>query len=181
MVSINGKMFFSKRRVILIGVIAGLAGAIILTPLILTITLPPDISAVKINLNKVETKNPSPEEETSNLLNLDVIFKISNPTDKSLTTSKIEYTLFADGKSLGIGQIDYADIPVHGRPQLLAGSQATIRSPFQIPLSDPNLTSINIENISSSDIRWKVEGTAELESGFVTSPLRFSDELNPSS
>ena len=118
-------MFFTRRRVVLIGVVAALAAGIILTPLILTLTLPPDIDAVEIDLDKVEIINPSPEEETSNLLTLNVFFKIVNPTDKTLTTSKIDYTLLADGRSLGNGHLDYVDIPVHGRPQAMA--QAGLR------------------------------------------------------
>ncbi|MGH9953916.1 MAG: hypothetical protein ACRD5J_20050, partial [Nitrososphaeraceae archaeon] len=103
MTSINARLFLTKRRAILIGVIASIAAAIILTPLILTLTLPPDINAVKINLDKVEVDNPSPEEESANLLTLNVFFKIDNPTDTTLTTSRIDYTLFANGESLGNG------------------------------------------------------------------------------
>ena len=123
---------------------------IIFTPLILTLTLPADINAVKINLDKVEIVNPSPEEETANLLTLNVFFKIDNPTDKTLATSKIDYTLFANGESLGNGHVDYADIPVHGRPQLLSGGEVRIMSKFEIPRSDSSLTQFNIGNLSSS-------------------------------
>src|SRR5687768_17805538 len=70
LISINARLFLTKRRAILIGVIASIAAAIILTPLILTLTLPPDINAVRINLDKVEVDNPSPEEESANLLTL---------------------------------------------------------------------------------------------------------------
>lgn len=174
-------MFLTRRRAVLIGVVAAIAAAIILTPLILTLTLPPDINAVKINLDRVEIENPSPEEETANLLTLNVFFKIANPTDKTLTTSKIEYTLFANGESLGAGHIDYVDIPVHGRPQFLSGGEATIMSKFEIPRNDPSLTQINIANLSSTDINWEAEGTADIESGFVTTPLAFKDEIQSSS
>ncbi|MGH9983021.1 MAG: hypothetical protein ACRD8W_03595 [Nitrososphaeraceae archaeon] len=112
-------MFLTKRRVILIGTVASIAAAIVLTPLILTLTLPPDIGTININLDKVEVDNPSPEEEPANLLTLNIFFGIDNPTDKALTTSKINYTLFANGEPLGNGMVDYVDIPVHGRPQLL--------------------------------------------------------------
>jgi hypothetical protein len=172
-------MFLTRRRAVLIGVAAAIAAAIILTPLILTLTLPPDINAVTIDLDKVEI---SPEEETANLLTLNVFFKVANPTDKTLTTSKIEYTLFANGESLGTGLIDYVDIPVHGRPQLLSGGEpATIMSKFEIPRNDPSLTQINIGNLSSSDINWEAEGIADIESGFVTTPLAFKDEIQNSS
>ena len=174
-------MFLTRRRAILIGVVAAIAAGIIFTPLILTLTLPPDINAVKINLDKVEIENPSPEEETENLLTLNVFFNVDNPTDKTLTTSKIEYTLFANGESLGNGHIDYVDIPVHGRPQLLSGGEATIMSKFEIPRNDPTLTQISTGNLNSSDINWEAEGTADIESGFVTTPLAFKDDLQRSS
>jgi len=174
-------MFLTRRRAILIGVVAAIAAAIILTPLILTLTLPPDINAVKINLDKVELENPSPEEETANLLTLNVFFKVENPTDKTLTTSRIDYTLFANGESLGNGHVDYVDIPVHGRPQLLSGGEATIMSKFELPRNDPTLTQINVENLNSSDINWKAQGTADIESGFVATPLTFKDDLQRSS
>lgn len=173
-------MFLTRRRAVLIGVVAAIAAAIILTPLILTLTLPPDINAVNINLDKVEIENPSPEEETANLLTLNVFFKVANPTDKTLATSKIDYTLFANGESLGTGHIGYVDIPVHGRPQLLSGSEATIMSEFEIPRDDPSLTQFNIGNLTSSDINWEVEGTADIESGFATIPLAFNDEIQSS-
>jgi hypothetical protein len=67
-------MFLTKGRAILIGIIASIAAAIILTPLILTLTLPPDIDTININLDKVEVDNPSPEEEPANLLTLNVFF-----------------------------------------------------------------------------------------------------------
>ncbi len=172
-------MFLTKRRAILIGVIASIAAAIIFTPLILTITLPPNVEEVKINLEKVETVIPPPEEEeeASNLLALNVAFNVHNPTDKTLTTSRINYTLSANGASLGKGEVDYVDIPVHGRPQLLSGGEATITSEIKIPRNEPNLEQINIGNHSSSDINWEVEGTADIESGFATTTIAFKDEL----
>jgi predicted extracellular nuclease len=174
-------MFFTRRRAILIGVVAVIAAGIVLTPLILTLTLPPDINAVKVNLDNVEVATPSPEEETSNLLTLNIFFKVDNPTDKTLTTSKIDYTLFANGESLGNGQVDYVDIPVNGRPQLMSGGEATISSKFEIPRNDPRLAQINSGNLSSSDINWEAEGTADIESGFITTPLAFKAEFQRSS
>ena len=54
-------------------------------------------------------------------------------------------------------------------------------SKFEIPRNDPTLTQINIGNLTSSDINWEAEGTADIESGFVTSPLAFKTELERSS
>ena len=79
-------MFLSRRRIVLILVIAAVAGAIILLPLILTATLPADLNTIAIRLSKVEVVNSTNED-----ISLNVIFSIHNPTQKSLTTSKIDY------------------------------------------------------------------------------------------
>jgi len=97
------------------------------------------------------------------MLTLNVFFRVDNPTDKTLTTSKIDYTLFANGQPLGDGYVDYLDIPVDGRPQLLPGYSTIISSKLEIPRSDPTLAYINIGNLSSSDINWEAEGTADIE------------------
>ena len=95
-----------------------MVATIVLLPLILTITLPTDIKDVTISLGKVEVvKNAT--ADNPRMVHLNLIFDVHNPTDKSLTTSKIEYQLFANGQPLGEGLLSYEDVPVNGRPQLL--------------------------------------------------------------
>jgi LEA14-like dessication related protein len=121
-------MFLSRRRVILIGVIAAVASAIILLPLILTITLPADLNSVTIALSNVSAIAPNTADDRQrNQLN--VYFNVYNPTQKTLTTSKIEYELFANGVPLGQGILSYEDIPLNGRPQLYYNSTTTLKSP----------------------------------------------------
>jgi hypothetical protein len=122
-----------------------------------------DIYAVRINIDDAEVADPYPEEETPNLLTLNVFFRIDNPTNKTLTISRTDYTIFANGQFLGDGYVDYVDIPVNGRPQVLPGHMSTISSKFEIPRNDPTLAYINIGNLSSSDINWEAEGTADIE------------------
>ena len=111
-------MFLSKRRIILIGVIAAIAVIIILLPLILTITLPPDLNRLTINLSKVEAVRQDITND-SQKPQLNVYFDVYNPTQQTLTTSRIDYQLFADGTPLGNWTLSYEDIPLNGRPQLL--------------------------------------------------------------
>ena len=89
-------MFLSRRRIVLIAAIAAVAITIVFLPLILTITLPTNLNTVSIALAKVEVVNVT----GSSLINLNVFFSVHNPTEKTLTTSGIDYQLFADGTSV---------------------------------------------------------------------------------
>jgi hypothetical protein len=172
-------MFLSKRRIILIGVIAAIAVIIILLPLILTITLPPDLNRLTINLSKVEAVRPDITND-SQKPQLNVYFDVYNPTQQTLTTSRIDYQLFADGKPLGNGTLSYEDIPLNGRPQLYYNSTTTLKSPFEVIYSNSNAKLFNkmVQNPQTAkQIKWKVEGEAQIESGFSSYPKLFSSEL----
>lgn len=168
-------MFLSRRRIVLIAVIAAVAITIVLLPLILTITLPANLNTVSVALSKVEVVNVT----DNSLINLNVFFSIHNPTEKTLTTSGIEYQLFANGTLLGQGSLSYADVPVNGRPQLLSNSTATIQSQFQVVNSHSNSQIFKVVQNTATlkHIKWKVEGLAELESGFSSASKQFSTML----
>jgi LEA14-like dessication related protein len=170
-------MFLSKRRIILIITIAAITSAIILLPLILATFTAPDINSITIELSKVEVKNITNDNKN---IPLNLFFNIYNPTDKSMTTSKIEYTLLANGESLGHGVLSYEDIPLNGRPQLSPGLTTTLQSTLE--LNQSNLNSNIFRVIKSAEatkqIKWKVEGVAQIESAFSLSPKQFSDELS---
>jgi hypothetical protein len=171
-------MLLSKRRIILIGVIAAVVATIVLLPLILTITLPIDIKDVTISLGKVEVvKNAT--ADNPRIVHLNLIFDVHNPTDKSLTTSKIEYQLFANGQPLGGGLLSYEDVPVNGRPQLLSNTDARLQSQFIVTPSNVNAEIIKqITNPSTGKkITWKVVGQADIESGFSSSSKSFTNEI----
>jgi LEA14-like dessication related protein len=173
-------VFLSRRRIVLIGVIVAIALAIILLPLILTITLPPNLNSVTISLSKVEVTNNITNNTTNEIVPLNVFFDVHNPTDKTLTTSGIEYELFANGNSLGQGTLSYEDIPVNGRPQLLSHSTTMLQSVFQLTNSSSNMGIFNklVQGPEvSKKMKWRVNGTAQIESGFSSSPKQFSDEL----
>lgn len=169
-------MFLSRRRIILVGAIAAITIAIILLPLILATVSAPDINSITIELSKVEVGDIT----NDNTIPLNVFFNIHNPTDKAMTTSKIDYNLIADGKSLGQGVLSYEDIPLNGRPQLSPGLTTTLKSTFELNQSNVNSNIFRvIKNAQATEqIKWKVEGVAQIESAFSLSPKQFSDELN---
>ncbi len=164
-------MFLSKRRLVLIGTVAAIAVVIVLLPIILTITLP-DLSSVDIGINKIEVKEPS-NKNNSAIIQLSFIIK--NPTSQALTTSKIDYKLFANGNSLGDHTISYADIPVNGRPQILSHGNSSIPDSINVPISNEKFAN-DLKNNSQKvkNINWRVEGTAIIESGFSSAPKAFN-------
>jgi LEA14-like dessication related protein len=169
-------MFLSRRRIILVGAIAAITIAIILLPLILATVSAPDINSITIELSKVEVGDIA----NDNIIPLNIFFNIHNPTDKAMTTSKIDYNLIADGESLGQGVLSYEDIPLNGRPQLSPGLTTTLKSTFELNQSNINSDIFRvIKNAQATEqIKWKVEGVAQIESAFSFSPKQFSDELN---
>jgi LEA14-like dessication related protein len=169
-------MFLSRRRIILIVAIAAIAIAIILLPLILATFTAPDINSITIELSRVEVRDITNDR----IIPLNLFFNVHNPTDKSMTTSKIDYNLFADGESLGQGVLSYEDIPLNGRPQLSPGLTTTLQSTFEISQSNMNSDIFRvIKNADATEqIKWKIEGVAQIESAFSLSPKQFSDELN---
>jgi len=172
-------MFLSRRRIILVGVIAAIAIIIILLPLILTITLPADLNKLSIKLSKVEAV-PQDITNASQKAQLNVYFNVYNPTQQTLTTSRIDYQLFADGKSLGNGTLSYEDIPLNGRPQLYYNSNSTLKSSFLLTSSNANtpiLKRLLSNPEAAKQIKWSVEGVAQIESGFSSSPKKFSTQL----
>ena len=169
-------MFLSRRRIILVGAIAAITIAIILLPLILATVSAPDINSITIELSKVEVGDIA----NDNAIPLNLFFNIHNPTNKAMTTSKIDYNLIADGESLGQGVLSYEDIPLNGRPQLSPGLTTTLKSTFELNQSNVNSDIFRvIKNAQATEqIKWKVEGVAQIESAFSFSPKQFSDELN---
>lgn len=172
-------MFLSRRRIILIAAIAAVAIAIVFLPLILTITLPKDLDRVSISVSRVEILNMT----DNNLINLNVAFTIHNPTDTTLTTSGIDYQLFGDGIPIGQGSLSYADVPVNGRPQLLSGSTITLES--QLPVVNSHSNSQIFKSMQNpslfKQIKWRVDGSTDLESGFSSASKQFSAAVSTNS
>jgi LEA14-like dessication related protein len=169
-------MFLSRRRIILVVAVAAIAIAIILLPLILATVSAPDINSITIELSKVEVADIANDKT----IPLNLFFNIHNPTDKAMTTSKIDYNLIADGEPLGQGFLSYEDIPLNGRPQLSPGLTTTLKSTLELNQSNLNSNIFRvIKNAQATEqINWKVEGVAQIESAFSFSPKQFSDELN---
>ena len=94
-------MILGPRRIALIGAIAAVALAIIFYPLI--VSTPIDLEKVSIALSSVALSSGEAGDQD---LKLRVTFLVNNTNDFTLTTSKIDYELFADGSSFADNRRD---------------------------------------------------------------------------
>lgn len=156
----------------LIGAIAAVALAIIFYPLI--VQTPFDPERVAIQLTGVELQSGSEGEQR---LDLRVALQVTNTNEFTLTTSKIAYDLFADGAPVGSDTISYEDVPVTGRPAFFSNEPVTIPDTMTLQYTDEmaNIFSRILNN--SSDINWRITGSATIESGTTLQEKSFSSEL----
>jgi hypothetical protein len=171
-------MFLSKRRIVLFGVIGVLVITIIFLPRIQYFINAPDVNAIDFKLSSVDITSLS---NNTNNIELLLLFDVSNPSEKTATTSKVEYDLFGDNEFLGHGVLSYEDIPLNGRPQFSPGQTTTLKSPIVLQPSDTNIDIIekliNNQSDSINDIRWNVNGSSQIESAFVIVQKDFNDVL----
>jgi len=165
-------LIIGPRRVALIGAIAAVVLVIIFYPLI--VQTPIDLDKVGIELSKVEKTSGSQGEQS---LNLRVTFMVTNNNDITLTTSQINYELFADGVNLGPQTLSYEDVPLNGRPALFSGTHVPLAHTFTVDYSDSEAAIFNKILNSTSDVKWTVTGSASIESGTTQETKDFSAEL----
>lgn len=165
-------MIIGPRRVALIVAIAAVVLTIIFYPLI--VATPFDPNDVSIDLSNVVLASGG---EAQQRLDLRISLNVTNGSEFTLTTSKIEYELFADGASVGSGTISYEDIPVNGRPALFPNRPVSIPDTFTLDYSDERAELFNKILNSSEEISWSITGIAIIESGTTFQERPFSSEL----
>lgn len=167
-------MIIGPRRLVLIGAIAAVALTIIFYPLL--VRTPFDPQKVSFELTKVELISGSEGEQQ---LVVQPSLRITNTNDFTLTTSKIDYELFADGVLVGSDTISYEDVPINGRPALFPNQPVTLRDTDGLTLrySDANADLFNRILGNSTEIGWSIQGSANIESGTTLETTQFSAEL----
>ncbi|MDQ3835458.1 MAG: hypothetical protein M3270_00785 [Thermoproteota archaeon] len=165
-------MIIGPRRIVLIGAIAAVALAIIFYPLI--VQTPFDPEKVAIQLTGVNLLSGS---EGQQKLDLRVALQITNTNDFTLTTSKISYDLFADGAPVGSDTISYEDVPVNGRPAFFSNQPVPISDTLTLQYSDETAGLFTKILNNSTNINWRISGTATVESGTTEQEKSFSTEI----
>jgi hypothetical protein len=157
------------------GAIAAIALAIIMIPLIVTITAP-NIQEARVMLTDVTVASADEER-----IELRPVITIENPTDATLTTSRIEYELLADGRSLGSHTVSFEDIPLNGRPAIFAGGSVAIPpltgQPFVVEHGSNIADLYDRIRDDPVSVRWTAKGEAIIESTLVQETVQFDSTL----
>lgn len=67
---------------------------------------------------------------------LELTFLITNPSEKTLTISYINYELFVNDKNVGNGEYSTQDIAMPGRAAIYAGKSVELTSKFNLVYTD---------------------------------------------
>lgn len=156
----------------MIAAIAAVALAIIFYPLI--VSTPIDLEKVNIALSRVVLSSGGQGEQE---LSLRVTFVVNNTNDFTLTTSRIDYELFADGTSIGSHTLSYEDVPPNGRPPFFSGTSVPLSDTFTLRYSDSNAETFNRILEDTAQIQWRASGSSIIESGTTFVTKDFSDEI----
>ena len=165
-------MIIGPRRIALIGVIAGVALAIIFYPLI--ISSPIDTNKVNISFTRIVLDQDASSDQE---LVLRPTFTITNNNNITLTTSRIEYEIFADGTPVASETLSYEDVPVNGRPPLFSGSPVPLTHFFSLEYSDEDAELFDRILNNATQIAWSARGSALIESGTTQVPMEFASDL----
>ena len=164
-------MILGPRRIALIAVIAAVALAIIFYPLI--VFTPINVDDVRIDFTRIVLDDSSDEQE----LLLRPTFSITNNSTMTLTTSRIDYELFADGSLVGEKTLSYEDVPPNGRPALFPDTRVPLTDSFPLEYGDDRADLFNRILNQTSAIEWSVRGSATIESGTTLVVKEFESTL----
>ncbi len=153
-------MILGPRRLALIAAIAAVALTIIFYPLI--VATPIDVEKIRIEFTRIALDEDSSSDQE---LILRLTLTVTNNDTVTLTTSKIDYELFADGELVGSDTLSYEDIPVNGRPALFPGTVVPLTNTFTLEYSDEEADIFNRIMSNSTEMDWSIRGSAIIASG----------------
>ena len=94
-----------------------------------------ELALVEIELTNVKLLDVN---TVNNQAKFEVTFLVTNPSDKTLTVSQIDFQLYGDSKLLGSGLYSTADIALPGRALFISGAEIPLKNTFVLSKSEVN-------------------------------------------
>lgn len=94
-----------------------------------------ELALIEIELTNVELLDVN---TVDNQAKFEVTFLVTNPSDKTLTVSQIDFQLYGDNKLLGSGLYSTADIALPGRALFISGAEIPLKNTFVLSKSEVN-------------------------------------------
>lgn len=123
-----------------------------------------ELAKVEIDLANVEVVSVNKVENTAKL---NVTFLVTNPSEKTITISLINYELYADGVDLGSGAYSAEDVALPGRAIFTPGAKIPLDSTFDLKNSDigseiyqtildGKISSFKAQGVITSESAWSL-------------------------
>jgi LEA14-like dessication related protein len=133
----------------------------------------PELEKVQLDLASV---NVIEVNSIDNRATLEVIFLVTNPSQKTVTISNINYELFANGKAVGNGEYSTEDIALPGRALVYPGGVVELTSVFNLvhtdQIADEYFAITNEEQVS-----YFTKGNISVESAWSIVEKEFESSI----
>lgn len=131
----------------------------------------PFLEQVQIELESVQITNINNIQNTATM---QVVFLVTNPSDKTFTVPFISYELYGDGQIIGAGQYSTEDIAMPGRAAFYGGASIPLKSTMMITAD----TGVQYQNIVSNNIQeYTAEGLIVVESAWAIVEVDFESSI----
>ena len=148
------------------GLVALLLGAFFLFPIIES----PELEKATISLDGVTV------EEVNSIdrwVEMEVVFLVGNPSEKTFTVPLITYDLYADDVLLGTGQYSTEDIAMPGRAAFYAGAEIPLKSKFVLNQTPQNAEAYSMI-ASGAPVDYSAEGMITVETSWILIEKEFA-------
>jgi len=111
-------------------------------------------------------------DKIKNTADLEVVFLVKNPSDKTLTISHISYVLFGDGKRIGTGQYSTEDIAMPGRVLFVPGAEIPLKTKTTLSMTDVG-NDLYDAVINNKISKFESQGTFSVQTSWSTIDKEF--------
>jgi hypothetical protein len=132
-----------------------------------------ELALIEIELTSVKLLDVN---TVNNQAKFEVTFLVTNPSEKTLTVSQIDFQLYGDDKLLGSGLYSTADIALPGRALFYSGAEIPLKNTFVLSKSEVNskiyedainerITSFSAEGNITTQTSWS-ETDKDFKTGY---------------
>ncbi|WP_179362660.1 hypothetical protein [Nitrosopumilus oxyclinae] len=128
-----------------------------------------ELALIEIELTNVKLLDVN---TVNNQAKFEVTFLVTNPSDKTLTVSQIDFQLYGNGELLGSGLYSTADIALPGRALFVSGAEIPLKNIFVISKSDVN-SEIYEDVINEKITSFSAEGNIITQTSWSETEKKF--------
>ncbi|MGH9998850.1 MAG: hypothetical protein ACRD90_03185 [Nitrosopumilaceae archaeon] len=133
----------------------------------------PQLEKVQLDLVGVKVLETNSIDKRATL---ELTFLVTNPSEKTLTVSNINYEIFVNGKDVGNGQYSTEDIAMPGRAGIYAGKSIELTSKFNLVYTDQIANEYSIIT-NGEQASYRAKGIISAESAWSIVEKPFESTL----